>query len=251
MWKNQWANDEAYFDEHNNWLGPPNTQAQELRVNFSTQLWNLKKSSQDILPKNTFFIDLNKSEQDLLKDMRPNTRYKIRQSQNQGIVIRTALQASVQDWYKVYAETCQRHGMSQQEQSYFEALIAQHQHGKDEVQVHLLTAEYQDKVIASMFQVICNTRAVYLYGASLSMQGNIRASYALQWASIQFAKSKGCTEYDMFGAAPNMLNPSHPLHGVHKYKKGFGGYLYHRMGCWDYPIHSKIYHAFSMQERQN
>jgi lipid II:glycine glycyltransferase (peptidoglycan interpeptide bridge formation enzyme) len=31
------------------------------------------------------------------------------------------------------------------------------------------------------------------------------------------------------------------MHGVHIYKKGFGGNLFHSMGCWDYPYHQKLY----------
>lgn len=73
------------------------------------------------------------------------------------------------------------------------------------------------------------------------------ASYALQWESIKIAKAYGCTEYDMFGSAPN-LKKNHPLHGVHVYKKGFGGNLYHRMGCWDYLLDDSLYPIFQRQE---
>lgn len=76
------------------------------------------------------------------------------------------------------------------------------------------------------------------------------ASYALQWESIRIAKEWGCTEYDMFGSAPN-LKQTHPLHGVHVYKKGFGGNLYHRMGCWDYPFNKKLYDLYRQQELIN
>ena len=73
------------------------------------------------------------------------------------------------------------------------------------------------------------------------------ASYSLQWESIRIAKEWGCSEYDMFGSAPN-LNQAHPLHGVHIYKKGFGGNIYHRMGCWDYPYNKKLYNLYRVQE---
>jgi hypothetical protein len=29
-------------------------------------------------------------------------------------------------------------------------------------------------------------------------------------------------------------NPAHPLYGLYRFKTGFGGTLFHRMGCWDY-----------------
>src|SRR5690606_22641497 len=91
--------------------------------------------------------------------------------------------------------------------------------------VKMLMAEIDGKFLSSMFLVLSKERATYLYGASKSDRNNLMASYALQWESIKAAKNWGCTEYDMFGSAPN-LNKSHPLHGVHIYKKGFGGNLY-------------------------
>ena len=76
------------------------------------------------------------------------------------------------------------------------------------------------------------------------------ANYGLQWEAIKIAKQWGCTEYDMFGSAPN-YNQGHPLHGVHVFKKGFGGRLFHRMGCWDYPYNSKLYDLFRLKEVNN
>lgn len=75
-------------------------------------------------------------------------------------------------------------------------------------------------------------------------------SYALQWEAIKMAKDFGCEEYDMFGCAPN-LNKSHPLYGVHLYKKGFGGQLFHRMGCWDYPFMQEDYELIKVQVPNN
>jgi lipid II:glycine glycyltransferase (peptidoglycan interpeptide bridge formation enzyme) len=44
-----------------------------------------------------------------------------------------------------------------------------------------------------------------------------------------------CCEYDMFGITPDS-NPTHPMHGLYKFKHGFGGDIYHQLGCWDYPL---------------
>lgn len=54
LWENQWSRENEYFDASGNWIGPPETQTQEFRVNFNTKNWNLRKSPDDLLPKNTF-----------------------------------------------------------------------------------------------------------------------------------------------------------------------------------------------------
>lgn len=72
-------------------------------------------------------------------------------------------------------------------------------------------------------------------------------TYALQWKAIQIAKERGCTEYDMFGVAPRP-DASHPLYGLFKFKTGFGGAMFHSLGCWDYPLQKEKYEYFRAME---
>lgn len=247
IWQNQWAVEDEYFDKTGNWLGPPQSQVQEFRVNYKTVKWNLKKSPGDILPKNTFFLDLKQNEKDLLSNMRYNTRYNIRQANHNGVRIKEYGVDEIGDWYKLYLKTALRHRMPLQDEAYFASILQNQDKSKKGVTVKMLMADHEGEFLASMFLVLSHNRGTYLYGASSNRHKDLRASYALQWESIKIAKKWGCTEYDMFGSAPN-LNHSHPLHGVHVYKKGFGGNLFHRMGCWDYPFKTKQYELFRTQE---
>ncbi len=246
-WENQWAVEKEYFDTDGNWVGPPPIQTQEYRVNFSTVNWNLHKSIEDNLPKNTFFLDLTLAEKDLLFNMRYNTRYNVRKANRKGIKVSEYGIEHIKDWYKLYLDTAVRHHMPIQNQEYFSTILRNQDNSKKGVTVKMLMADIEGEFLSSMFLVLSKNRGTYLYGASTSTKNNLMASYALQWESIRIAKKWGCTEYDMFGSAPN-LNQSHPLHGVHIYKKGFGGNLYHRMGCWDYPYDKNIYDLYRMQE---
>ncbi|MBI1307036.1 MAG: peptidoglycan bridge formation glycyltransferase FemA/FemB family protein [Bacteroidetes bacterium] len=248
MWENQWANEDSYFDELGNWLGPPTATTQEFRVNFNTTNWNLRKSAGDVLPKNTFFLDLKKDEEDLLSNMRFNTRYNIRKAFQKGIEVRESGLEMLDDWYRIYSETAARNQMVLHDKEYFSSIFNHQDESRSGVKVRLLSATYNDELLASMFLVLSRKRGIYLYGASSSKRRNMMASYALQWEAIKRAKINNCVEYDMFGCAPN-LNPKHPLHGVHIYKKGFGGNLFHRMGCWDYPFQKKEYENFRIAEQ--
>jgi len=250
IWQNQWAVEDKYFDKSGNWTGPPESQIQELRVNYVTYKWNLRKSPSDFLPKDTFFLDLTLKEQDLLENMRYNTRYNIKRALKNGIRVREYGIEQIADWYKLYKDTAIRHNMPLQNVEYFSTILKNQDNDKKGVNVKMLMADYNEKFLASMFLVLSKKRGTYLYGASLSNNKNLMASYALQWESIKIAKKWGCTEYDMFGSAPN-LSQTHPLHGVHIYKKGFGGNLFHRMGCWDYPFNKKIYKLFLLNELNN
>lgn len=247
MWQNQWATEEEYFDQSGNWKGAPESKTQEYRVNFKTEKWNLKKSMGDILPKNTLFLDLTLNEKNLLSNMRYNTRYNIRKAFRNGIRVKEYGIEHINQWYKLYIDTAIRHNMPIQDEAYFANILKNQDNDKNGVTIKMLIADFDGEFLSSMFLVLSNKRATYLYGASSQSQKELMASYALQWESIRIAKEWGCTEYDMFGTAPNQ-NQNHPLHGVHVYKKGFGGNLYHRMGCWDYPFNHQLYDLFRFKE---
>lgn len=246
-WQNQWAIEDEYFDSNGNWVGPPSNKTQEYRINFNTENWNLHKSIEDSLPKNTFFLDLTLNEQDLLSNMRYNTRYNVRKASKKGIRVREYGIEQIEQWYQLYLETAIRHNMPLQDQEFFTTILKNQDNTKNGVTIKMLMADYEGSLLSSMFLVLSERRGTYLFGASTSSKDNLMASYALQWESIRIAKQWGCSEYDMFGSAPNS-NQSHPLHGVHIYKKGFGGNLYHRMGCWDYPYDNSLYDVFRIQE---
>jgi len=114
-------------------------------------------------------------------------------------------------------------------------------------EVLLLIAEHERQPLAAMFLVITGSRGTYLYGASSSNKRNLMATYALQWRAITLAKERGCTEYDMFGIAPNP-DPEHPMYGLYRFKTGFGGEIYHGLGCWDYPLDNEVYSYFTARE---
>lgn len=36
--------------------------------------------------------------------------------------------------------------------------------------------------------------------------------------------------------------------GLYKFKQGFGGEIYHQLGCWDYPLDEERYQCFAARE---
>ena len=248
-WENPWAREDDYFDENGNWLGPPSHHSQEFRLNFSTQNWNLVKSRSDILPTNTIFLDLEHSEEKLLQKMKPKTRYNIRLSQRKGISVREYGIEELDLWYSIYQETALRNNITLHAKDYFHTVLSQ-KRGAEDVEPKFLMADHDGEYLAAMFLLLSRNRGTYLYGASSGRKRNMMATYAVQWEAIKIAKAAGCKEYDMFGTAPNAIS-SHPLHGLYRFKRGFGGNLFHRMGCWDYPLNQEKYQAFYALEVNN
>lgn len=249
-WENQWAQEDDFHDEKGHWIDAPSIGNQEFRVNFNTRHWNLSKSPSDMLPTSTYFLDLRQNEEHLLVRMKPKTRYNIRLSERKGVRVQAYGLEKLDRWYALYGETARRNHVTLHHKDYFYSVLKAQQERSRDASVRLLIGEHQGEELSAMFLVMSKNRGTYLYGASASKKRNLMASYALQWEAIKISRQAGCREYDMFGSAPN-ANPSHPLYGLYRFKSGFGGRMYHRMGCWDYPLNNEAYDAFKAQEVKN
>lgn len=250
-WESHWAKDDDCYDLHGNWLGVPERRIQEMRLNFNTNNWNLHKANTDILPSNTIFMNLKNDDDMLLGKMKAKTRYNINLATRKGVRIRSLGLESIDLWYDLYRQTAERNNFFLHDISYFKIVLsARASDTLSPASVYLLVAEVEEIPLAAMFLVISANRGTYLYGASATENRNYMATYALQWRAMQVAREKGCTEYDFFGIAPQ-ADPSHPMYGLYRFKSGFGGEVYHRLGCWDYPLDKQKYQYYISMEFKN
>lgn len=247
-WESHWCK-EGDFDADGVWKGLPEKTFQEFRLNYDTHNQNLIKANGNILPANTILIDLRRNEDEILGQMKSKTRYNIKLSQRKGVEVLSAGIEGLDVWYKLYCDTANRNGLYINSLDYFKTVFTSRleNDAKDDVQVKLLIARADGEPLAAMFLVLSSHRATYLYGASSSVNRNLMPTYALQWRAIQIAKANACTEYDLFGIAPRP-EPSHPMYGLYKFKQGFGGQVYHQLGCWDYPLEEDKYAVFQAFE---
>ncbi len=246
-WESHWCKPDD-FDEEGRWIGLPPKEFQEIKLNYGTCCHNLRKANTNILPANTIVLDLSAPEEIILARMRPKTRYNIRLALKHGVEVRSEGIEGLQTWYSLYQETAFRNGLHLNDIQYFHSIFASLTECDDpKVNVKLLIAYHDNIPLAAMFLILSSHRATYLYGASSSAYRNLMPTYALQWKAIQLARAHHCLEYDMFGVAPQ-ADTSHPMYGLYKFKHGFGGTIYHQLGCWDYPFEEDKYQYFTAKE---
>lgn len=246
-WESHWCKADD-FDEEGRWIGLPKKEFQEIKLNYGTCCHNLRKANTNILPANTIVLDLSVTEEKMLTRMKPKTRYNIRLALKRGVEVRSVGIEGLQTWYNLYQETAFRNGLHLNDIQYFHSIFASKMKCDDpEVNVKLLIAYHDNIPLAAMFLVLSSHRATYLYGASSSAYRNLMPTYALQWRAMQLAREHNCLEYDMFGIAP-YADASHPMYGLYKFKHGFGGEIYHQLGCWDYPFEEGKYQYFTAKE---
>lgn len=243
-WESVWATDENRYNSEGIWMGPPDPVTRELRMNFDTKNRNLRKSPTDVLPSHTIFLDIQKDEENLLRQMKSKTRYNIRLALRKGIKVHELDMGGLSLWYDLYKQTAIRNNIALHDPEYFSTVLkTKISESPSKATVHLLLAEAEGYPLAAMFLAISGKRATYLYGASSSKHREMMGTYALQWNAIRKARKTGCKEYDLFGISETPA-PSHPMYGLYRFKSGFGGHDYHRQGCWDYPFDTAQYEIY-------
>jgi lipid II:glycine glycyltransferase (peptidoglycan interpeptide bridge formation enzyme) len=268
-WESPYARELDRYDEHGNWLGPPEPRLRELRMNWGVPETGLRKAPGDLLPPDTILVDLDANEDAILERMKPKTRYNIRLAGRRGVEVRRGSIRDLELWNTLYRETARRNQITPHGQHFFAPLLTSdhskrlhpaqdmmvdgHQDDQlpqdlsDREEARLLIAEKNGVPLAAMFMSVSSDQASYLYGASSGEHRELMAPYALQWAAIQEARKVGCTSYDLFGVAPGP-DPEHPMYGLYQFKRGFGGRLLHRQGAWDYPYDLEAYNHFRAAE---
>jgi lipid II:glycine glycyltransferase (peptidoglycan interpeptide bridge formation enzyme) len=202
------------------------------------------KSPMHLTADLTLQLRLSQSEEELLQQMRKNTRSSVRKSLSMGI--KTELSSDPKDmadfcrWQRYLAEKHKFVAFSDRfltEQ--FQALV-------EDDQVCLVKSSYQGKLLSMAFVIFYNGEAVYHYGVSTPDNGHLPGSYACQWAAILEAKRRGCVRYNFWGVAPEEMT-NHRFAGVSLFKRGFGGQEIPYLTAHDLPISNRYWLTYAFE----
>ncbi|MGD0003294.1 MAG: peptidoglycan bridge formation glycyltransferase FemA/FemB family protein [Anaerolineaceae bacterium] len=198
-------------------------------------------SSEQVQFKNTVWLDLTFSEDELLGRMKQKARYNLRLAERKGVKIRAGSQADFPMLYHMYAETSVRDGFVIRPEPYYQSVW---QTFMQQGMADALIAEVEGEPIAGLFLFHFAGRAWYLYGMSRQAHRERMPNYLLQWAAIRRAKELGCTNYDLWGA-PDEFNETDPMWGVYRFKEGLGGEVARTLGAWDFPARTWLYPLYT------
>ena len=159
------------------------------------------------------------------------------------------LDSALSEWYRLYQQTARRDRITLHSQDYYKTLFAlAGSYGKGAPELYLLSARHEGQLLAGIIVAVKGEGAWYLYGASSDRKRNLMPSYGLQWRAIQLARQRCCRFYDLFGIPPSD-DPKHPMHGLFRFKTGFGGRVVNRAGCYDVPLRPVLYRLYRGAER--
>jgi lipid II:glycine glycyltransferase (peptidoglycan interpeptide bridge formation enzyme) len=168
--------------------------------------------------EHTVMIDLRYSEDELLKDMRRQTRYEVRRAEKMGVKVAfDTSKHAFSEFYDLQLETAKRQGFIP---STREFIMAQHDAFGGAARIY--TATLDGKPLAKGLVIMQSPEAIYHEAASTEEGRKIPGAYALQWQVIRDARNLGFKRYNLFGIAPPN-SPHHRYAGVTTFKTGFGG----------------------------
>ncbi|MBE7551083.1 MAG: peptidoglycan bridge formation glycyltransferase FemA/FemB family protein [Anaerolineales bacterium] len=207
-----------------------------------------------IQPRTSLVIDLSGDEAAILAAMKQKTRYNIRLAEKKGVTIRHGGPEDVTIFYQLAQITAVRDSFGVHNLDYYRA--AYDLFAPD--RCALLLAEFAGRPLAALMAFSFGREAYYFYGASSSEQRNLMAPYLLQWEAIRWAKSQGCTRYDLWGIPDADLvtleaefeRRHDNLWGVYRFKRGFGGQWVQSIDAFDYVYNPLLYQFYKLVRRR-
>jgi len=198
----------------------------------------LIKSPMHLHAEHTVMIDLTKTEDELLADMRRQTRYDVRRSAKLGIVIEWANdEKAFDDFYDIQLQTAERQGFIPSTRQFIQA---QRVAFGDNARIY--TASLDGDELAKGLILLQKPEAIYHEAASTDAGRKLPGAHALQWQIIKDAKEMGLKRYNLFGIAPPN-SPYHRYAGVTTFKCGFGGEQVTFLPAHDLPVKKLHYEA--------
>lgn len=225
------------------------TNSQYLNILIS-QYPALKISKNPMFTKYTFYIDLTKSEEELMNSFSQKTRYNIRVAQKHGVTIQEENTAEAFNRYlQLTKETTARQKFYAHDENYHQLMWQHFSHQPTtynlQLTTHLLTARYQGKILVTWVLFLFNNILYYPYGASSHEYKNVMASTLMMWEAIRWGKNHGAKTFDLWGTPGPDPAPSDPYFGFHRFKLGFGPRLVEFIGSYDLVISPMLYTLFN------
>jgi peptidoglycan pentaglycine glycine transferase (the first glycine) len=194
-------------------------------------------SSQQIQFRNTAWITLDRTEDELLAAMKQKTRYNIRLAKKKSVFVREINTDELQLLYNMYLETSIRDGFIIRQKEYYFDVWSQFLNSG---MATILIAEVEKTPVAGLVLFHFGERSWYIYGMSTEKHREKMPNYLLQWEAIKKSRNLGCRIYDLWGA-PDIFDESDSLWGVYRFKLGLGCQPVHRLGAFDFPIKKITY----------
>jgi lipid II:glycine glycyltransferase (peptidoglycan interpeptide bridge formation enzyme) len=182
----------------------------------------------DMQPREIFKINITKTEEELLAEMKSKTRYNIRLAEKHGVkVFETREERYIAVFLDLITATSNRKGITAHSRTYYERFFQV----LPQEMCRLFVAEYEGQVLAANMVMFYGNTVTYLHGGTADLHRDVMAPYLLQWEQIKAAQKEGYQYYDFGGVQRGVENgelgtrneetKQKDWSGITKFKTGF------------------------------
>jgi lipid II:glycine glycyltransferase (peptidoglycan interpeptide bridge formation enzyme) len=215
--------------------------------------WKLQSAAHPLFTKYTFILDLTKSEEELLKAMKPKTRYNIKVALKHGVkIVEDNSDKAFADYLKITDETTKRQKFYAHTHKYHRLMwetLGNQKIENNKLTAHLFLAKYQNQTLAAWILFVYKDTLYYPYGSSSSLHKETMASNLMMWEAIKFGKRLGLQKFDMWGSLGNNPNEKDPWYGFHRFKEGYGPKHAEFVGSFDLVINPLLYRLYKIMDK--
>lgn len=164
-------------------------------------------------------LDLEKSEEDILKGMRQRLRRALRKAEKNHITVETSENPDdITEFYKIQLQTASRHDFTSFSEDFLKKQFTAFASDGSAV---LYTARYEGEILAQNFMIFYGNEASYHYGVSTELGTKLSGAPLLHMQAMRDARERGIKRYSLWGIVDED-DTKHRFYGVSVFKRGFG-----------------------------
>lgn len=165
-------------------------------------------------------LDLNKTEEEIIKGMHRRIRYAVNNARNKGFSIEKSTNPKdIHEFYKIELATAKRQEFVAFSEDF---LTKQFKAFAENNEAVLYTAKYKGEILAQNFMIFYGNEASYHYAVSTELGTKMSGSPILHVEAMRDARKRGIFRYNLWGIVGED-EKEHRFYGVSFFKRGFGG----------------------------
>ena len=190
--------------------------------------------------EDTHLLDLNKTTEELLSNIKKKDRYYINRAIKEWVEIRIDNKIDhIEKLIEMHYNHSKRTN-GKKKSSAFSSDFIKNLYKVFWDNISTISASYEWRIESILMTIKFWKTCVYYIAASDIRNPKFSPNYLCQWAAIKKAKEEWCTLYNFWWVAPDN-NPNHPIAWVTKFKRKFAWYDYSLLHAQDLVLSPKYY----------
>lgn len=180
----------------------------------------LKKAPTFLSVEYAAVLDLNKTEEEIMKNMHRRIRYAVNNARNKHFTIEKSRDPrDIHEFYEIEKQTAKRQEFVAFSEDFLTKQFAAFAKNNEAV---LYTAKYEGQILAQNFMIFYGNEASYHYAVSTELGTKMSGSPILHIEAMRDARRRGIKRYNLWGIVGED-EKKHRFYGVSFFKRGFGG----------------------------